>query len=317
MRRLHPLPLLVACTLIGPVAASVTLAASAPPSPSPRNEPLHSMAIPAKVTLIAWLPVFKQPDWIDVDVRIAVVVPYSCGDRLAGIMRAGGARLDGPDAWDVVTEHRPAPDCTPSPTRMSNRYTVRMKVPDGQTRDLSIGPSIMKVARHGQTVTLDGVPPEGDVPGAPGTARPITLVTSEPSSVKLISAERDSNDIDSARVVVQLTTTWPGCFMPPLGLLAKGDASTRFALSKYVALAPVPLDQPCKVKSAVGTHELSTLVRLPKGKNETRITVGKAPLTIKVGPRPAQGPQAPTPTAAQPAPQSCGTPDTAHAKLPK
>lgn len=298
-------------------APSAALAGPAKPAvpipPSPRNEPLYQMAVPAKVTLIAWLPVDKQPDMVDVDVRIEVVVPYSCGDRLAGVMRAGGAKLDGPDTWDVLIEHRPDPECKPEPTRMANRYTVRMKLPVGQKRDLTIGPTVMTVARTAQQVTLNGVAPEGDAPGAPPTAKPITLVLGESPSAKLVASDRDGNDVDSARTVMTVTGRFPGCALTPIGLVARGDASTRFALTRYVPIAPVLLDRPCKEKPAVVTRELSTLVRLPKGKNETKITVGASSIDVKVGPRPQNAPQ-PAPAPAM-TPVPTGGRDTTHGPI--
>src|SRR5262249_18956446 len=152
------------------------------------------------------------------------------------------------DTWEVAMEHRPALDCTPNPSRISNRYPLRMRIPDGQTRDLTIGATTVKVARHGKNVTLDGVAPEGDIPGAPPTGRPFTLVPGEPTAASVVSAARDPGDPDAARTVLSVTARYPACASPPLGMLARGDGSTRFSLTRFVPVASAPLDAPCTGK---------------------------------------------------------------------
>ena len=47
-------------------------------------------------------------------------------------------------------------------------------------------------------------------------------------------------------------------------MLARGDGSTRFSLSRFVPVASAPLDAPCTGKPVTRTSEISTAVRIPK-----------------------------------------------------
>src|SRR2546430_17436069 len=82
--------------------ASLPLAAAraAAPAPSPATPPppLYVIALPAAYSFIAWLPVEKAPAAVDLDLRVEVVQPMDCGDRIAGLLRPGGPRLDRPGA---------------------------------------------------------------------------------------------------------------------------------------------------------------------------------------------------------------------------
>src|SRR5437773_3042809 len=105
--------------------ASLPLAAAraAAPAPSPATPPppLYVIALPAAYSFIAWLPVEKAPDAVDLDLRVEVVQPMDCGDRIAGLLRRGGPRLDGPDAYDVVVERKAVGECRKDAKRIGAR----------------------------------------------------------------------------------------------------------------------------------------------------------------------------------------------------
>ncbi len=221
----------------------LVLLAATPAWSSPADAPsVYVMALPANVALIAVVP--RDKDLFDLDLRVEVVLPLGCGDRMAGLLRHGGASLDGPDDFDAVLERRAAGECKKEPSRVAARWAIRMRLPDGATRDLTIGSRAFKVARAGAKVTLDGQPPEGDVPGAPPTAAPATLVIGDVTEAKLTTAKALPGSAGTA-VEVTLAARWPKCAGPLLGLLGRGDASSKFALDRFTPIALAPLDGSC------------------------------------------------------------------------
>src|SRR5207253_2025104 len=88
---------------------------------------------------------------------------------------------------------------------------------------------------------------------------------------------------------------WPSCATQPLGMLARGDASTRFALTRFLPLGSAPLDEPCRGKPQSRSHQIQALVRIPNKADKAQITVGATAVSVQVGPRPA------TPATAAPA----------------
>ncbi len=86
--------------------ALLALAAPSPASePPPAPPSVYVVALPAAVSLVAWLPA-PAKDLIDLDLRTEVVLPNNCGDRVAGLLKRDGARLDGAEVYDVVLERK-------------------------------------------------------------------------------------------------------------------------------------------------------------------------------------------------------------------
>jgi hypothetical protein len=264
--------------------------------------PVYVLTSPAAVAFIAFLPVPGKGDLFDIDLRTEVVLPQSCGDRLAGLMRREGARPDAADVYDVVLERQPVGDCKKDATRIGARYTVRMRVPDQATRELTIGPRVLRVGRKGDVITVDGEAPTGDVPGAPPTAAPVLLVAGEVKSAEvkvatLLAAGALATSLD-------IVARWPRCAEPPLGMIGHGDASSRFVLDRFVPVARLALDGSCAGAAGAGgpggaggagkagagsTIErrdlVRTTVRLPRGAQGIEITVGSKKLQV-TGPAP-------------------------------
>jgi hypothetical protein len=302
-RRLGPRVALVALAvaLSCPVGVGHARAAAAAP-------PVYVITFPAEVAYIAFLPVPGKGDLFDLDLRIEVVLPQACGDRLAGLMRREGGRPEGADVYDVVLERQPVGECKKDATRIGARYTVRMRVPEQATRELTIGARVLRVGRVGNAITVDGQAPVGDVAGAPPTAPPVLLVAGAVEGATLKTA----TPLMAGALAVQLEVTarWPRCAEAPLGLLGHGDASSRFVLDRFVPVARLALDGSCagaagaggpggvggagkggagRAGGAGGTIErrdlVRTTVRLPRGAQTLEITVGAKKLQVS-GPAP-------------------------------
>ena len=112
----------MACAALGPARAAE------PPATPATAPPVYVLALFVNVEFIAVLPVAGAPDLFDIDLRSQVVLPLGCGDKVAGLLRKGGPRLDGADAWDVVLERRAVGDCNKDATRVGARWTIRMRM---------------------------------------------------------------------------------------------------------------------------------------------------------------------------------------------
>jgi hypothetical protein len=241
--------------------------------------PVYVVALPASVSLIAWLPVKDAPDQVVLDLRVEVVEPANCGDRVAGLLHRGARGDEHGASYDVVVERRSGA-CTQRPARIGARTAIRFPVADGARRRLEIGPTTVEVARDGGKVTLDGQPPQGDVPGAPPTARPTELVMGSALEAKLLGSGPVEAEPLARTVRLQVKSRAPSCAGAPIGLLARGDASTRFALLRFEPLARVPQDEPCR-GDAVRTDELSTVLRPGSRKRPLPFHVGEATLELR------------------------------------
>ena len=291
-------------SLLAGCFAAPAIALAGPPVPqsaAPNVPTVFTTALPAHVSFIASLPVAKSPDEVDLDLRVEVVLPAACGDQVAGLLSRGAPNASKPGAADyyeaVIVLHEVG-ECKKEATRIGARTAIRMKLPDRQTRELSIGALSMKVARAGDQVTIDGNPPEGDLPGAPPTARPGALVLGDVTAAKAISAARITGHPRTARADVTVTAKWVSCAGPPLGFLASGDAKTHFALTHFEPLARAPRDEPCK-GTATRTTQIPAVFQLGKqqgkqlasqpGKtgDETAITIGKIDLLLSLPLSPA------------------------------
>ena len=289
--------LLLAAALLVHAAMSPVARAEAPASKlMPPHAPVFIAALPAAVSFVAWLPVDKQPDLVDLDVRVEVVLPHGCGDTIAGLLRHDGPRLEGDDDYDVVVRRNAVGECKKDAVRIGDRASFRFRVADGQTRTLTIGGRTIKVARQGKTLTLDGEEAGGDVPGAPATAPPSTLVYGEVASASVLSARRIAGTPDSTDVDLQVSAKWPTCAGPPLGLLGRGDAETHFALARFLPLARAPFDAPCK-GTATRAAPIRAVIRVPHKEGQLAITVGATPLTVKPAAAPAATPASSAPGA--------------------
>jgi hypothetical protein len=269
--------------LAGAVVYPVEVGHAQAAEPAP---PVYVLTSPAAVGFIAFLSVPGKGDLFDVDLRTEVVLPQACGDRLAGVMRRDGGRPEGADVYDVVLERQPVGECKKDATRIGARYTVRLRVPDQATRELTIGPRVLKVVRKGDAITVDGQEPSGDVPGAPPTAPPVLLVAGEVAGVKLKAATPLVGGALAAQL--EVTARWPRCAEPPFGLLGHGDASSRFVLDRFVPVARLALDGSCAgAKATGGTVErrdvVRTTVRLPRGAQALEISVGGKKLQVTAG----------------------------------
>src|SRR5437867_1051553 len=91
--------------LLAPFAFAATVQAAPPPPAPSAAPPVYVVALPAAVSLVAWLPVKKAPDLADLDLRVEVVLPADCGDRIAGLLRESDA------AYQVVVERHAAGEC--------------------------------------------------------------------------------------------------------------------------------------------------------------------------------------------------------------
>lgn len=208
----------------------------------------YVLALPAAVSLVAWLPVVADKrgrDLIDLDLRIEVVLPLGCGDQVAGLARRGGARLDGADAWDVIVARRSVGECKRDPTRVARRWAIRMRLPEAASRELVIGERGLKVARRDGKVTLDGEPPTGDVPGAPPTDPPRTFVVGAVTAAQITAARGVAGEPAASTLEIDLAARWPRCAGPALGLLGRGDAASKFRLAYFDPIAVAPLDGAC------------------------------------------------------------------------
>jgi hypothetical protein len=275
-----PIAIVSAMALGCPVGTGPTWAAE----PAP---PVYVVTFPAEVAFIAFLPVPGKGDLFDIDLRTDVVLPQACGDRLAGLMRRDGLRPNAADTYDVVLERQPVGECKKDATRISARYTVRMRVPDQAPRALAIGPRNLRVARTGDAITVDGQAPLGDVPGAPPTAPPVTLVAGEVQGATLKTVTPLVGG--ALATSLEVTARWPKCAQAPLGLLGHGDASSRFVLDRFLPVARVALDGRCATGTGsgggtAGTVErrdlLRTTIRLPRGARELEIAVGSRKLQV-------------------------------------
>jgi len=113
----------------------------------------------------------------------------------------------------------------------------------------------------------------------------------EVTAATLRSAARDATDAGSARAVVRVSGRFPSCAGPPLGLLGRGDVTTGFALTRFQPLAVARQDEACGAKKVARTADLEAVVRLPRGADRARITVGTTALEVAVAaPAAASGP---------------------------
>jgi hypothetical protein len=226
--------------------------------------------MPTRIELVAVLPVEKSTDLFDLDLRVEVVLPRGCGEKMAGLMKRNGATLDGEDAYDALLE-RPkvvaVADCKKDASRVGARWAIRMRLPDGQTRDLTIGERVHKVARAGAAITVDGEAPQGDVPGAPPTAAPATFVTGRVASARATPAAQ-AIDLD-------LTAKWLKCVGKSVGVLGRGDTASKFALVHFEPVAIAPLDGSC----TGAPRPRPAALRLPWHAGAYELTVGSVRLT--------------------------------------
>ena len=254
----------------------------APHAHATEAPPVYEMALPANVVFVAFLA--KGGDLFDLDLRAEVVLPLTCGDKVAGLLRLDGPRLDGADAYNVVLERHPVEKCKKDATRIGARWAIRMRIPDGQTRELLIGPRALAIARKKDVITLDGTEPMGDLPGAPATADPATLVLGDVTTAKLISVENVAPG-DFA-VAIEVSARWPKCAGAPLGMLASGDAASKFALDRFTPLARAPLDGTCAKATTERKATVRATLRLPKS-GAAKIKVGAQELSV-AAPAPAK-----------------------------
>ena len=250
-------------------------------APASEIPPTFILALPAAVSLVAFLPVrdAREKDLFDLDLRVDVVLPKGCGDRLAGLLKRGGPVLDHGDAWDAILERRNAGECKKEPSRVGARWAIRMRVPDGATRDLTLGERVLKVSRTGAKILLDGEEATGDVPGAPATAAPATLLVGAVTSATVTSTSAIPTIPGAAVVAIDLAATWPKCAGAVIGLLARGEVASHFALDRFEPLAVAPLDGRC-------------MAPLPKPRRSTvrvvlrvaKFTVGERALEVTLPP---------------------------------
>jgi hypothetical protein len=240
--RVHDPPMRSGVAALLLVAFPPAARADAPPAP-----PIYMQVLPAAVSLVAWLPVEREKDQVVLDVRVEAVLPRGCGDALAGLMRRAGPTVEGPDEWDVVLERHPVGECKKEAVRVGARWPVRMRLPDGATRRLTIGERALQVARAGTKVTLDGAPPVGDLPGAPPTAAPASLVVGEVQAARVAGARR--LDQETRSVTIHATVRWPKCAGAPLGWLGRGDAGSHFRINHFEPIARAPIDAGCRTKA--------------------------------------------------------------------
>jgi hypothetical protein len=271
----------VACASPALAAPSAPAAGSTKPAAPTPPPPVILGALPARIEFVAWLPVEKAADQLDLDLRVEVVLPRSCGDKLLGLFRRSGPRLDAPDVYDPILVRNSTGECGKDAVRIGAREAIRMRIPDGQTRELQIGERVVRVTRKGKDVTVDGEGPQGDVPGAPPTARPSALVAGEVTAAKVTSAKRLA-DPWVVGADVQVTAKWPACAGAPVGFLGRGDASTHYALTRFEPIARAALDEPCK-SDASRTAVVPLTVRAPLKAAEQAITVGGVALSVKPG----------------------------------
>lgn len=282
--RTVPLALLVGLVpslLAAPPARAVEPAKAAP---------TYVLVLPANVAFVAFLPVdaAKGKDLFDLDLKVEVVEPRSCGDKVAGLLRAGGPRLvegDGPDEYQVVVARNAAGDCKKEATRIRARWAIRTRVVDGKTRKLVIGDRELTVARKGNDLTLDGQAPAGDDPGAPPTADPATFVTGEVSSAKLGAVTR-APDGQAATIDLTVGARWPKCAAAPLGFLARGSAATKFLLTDLAPVAIAPLDGSCGKATVEKTTPLVTIAHVAANATDVELHVGSKAVAVKLPPRP-------------------------------
>jgi hypothetical protein len=264
--------------MVGSLAFS-SQAIADPPAAKPPAPTVYVLALPAAASLVAFLPVEKSPDRFDLDLRVEVVLGTNCGDKVAGLMKRNGATLDGDDAYDVVLERKAVGECKKDAARVGTRWAIRTKIADGATRSLSIGERTWKVARAGDKITLDGEPATGDVPGAPPTAKPATFVTGEVTAAKELRGWAVPKQAGYTAVFeLEVSAKLPKCAAAPIGLLARGDASTKFALTHFEPLAIAPLDGSCTAQTKV--HK-SKLLGVWRGTADHAFTVGKLALSGK------------------------------------
>ncbi|MSP63218.1 MAG: hypothetical protein EXR72_23335 [Myxococcales bacterium] len=287
----------VAIALLWLAAPALAVAPPKPPEPPKPQEapPVYVTALPAAAFLVAFLPVApagKEKNLFDVDLRVEVVLPRGCGDKLAGLMRQGGAKLDGSDAYDVVLERRTGGECSKDATRIGARWAIRMRVPDGATRELVVGGRSFQVARTGAKLTLDGEPATGDVPGAPPTAAPATLITGTVTAAEATFSRALPGSPPPSVVDIAVSAKWPKCAGPLLGLLGRGDAASHFSLNRFEPLASAPLDGSCGPPLPKPRRDLArAVVRV------ARFRVGETELSITLPPAPSAPPAASPPPA--------------------
>lgn len=248
----------------------------------------YSVALPVAASLVAWLPVAGHADEVDLDLRVEVVLPHGCGDRLAGLLvRDAGATHDGA-GYEVVIARPAGVVCAKEAKRVSARTAVRLKLAAGTTRALRLGQLRLQVARAAarsaagvEGVTLDGAGPTGDVPGAPPTARPQVLVLGAVRGVKMAGTETVAGEAHAVAATLDVRASWPRCAEAPLGFLGSGDASTGFAITHFQPIAVQPQDEPC-TSTAIRTTRLLALVRLDGA--ATQITVDGVKLDVPAQP---------------------------------
>lgn len=257
---------------LGLLAFSASAAAAEAP---PAQPPLFVTALPATVVLVAWLAVEKAPDQVDLDLRVEVVLPSNCRDRIAGLLR----QTSGDDPWAVVVERNPVGACAKEPSRIAARQAIRVRLPVDGARELRFGDRSLKLARDRRGVTLDGERPAGDVPGAPPTGRPVALVAGAVTAAKLSVEKRIEGEPGAALDEFAVEARWPVCAGAPLGFLASGDASTHFALTRFQPIARLPLDERC-AGTASRRSRLSALLRFPKGEPTIEARVGDRRFTL-------------------------------------
>lgn len=240
----------------------------------------YSVVLPVAASLVAWLPASGQADAVDLDLRVEVVLPHGCGDRLEGLL----LRDAGDDASYEAVVGRPTGLCTKEAKRVSARTVIRIKLAPDATRTLRLGQLRLQVARPPGSgdVTLDGAVPTGDVPGAPPTARPSVLVLGEVRAARLMDTASVAGEAHAVAATIGVQASWPRCAEAPLGFLGSGDASTGFAITHFMPLAVMPQDRPCKPR-AERTTIIPLLARSLDG-DVTHITVGKVKLDVPAWP---------------------------------
>lgn len=239
---------------------------------------LYVVALPADVSLVAVLPVRHLTDWYDLDLRLAAVLPADCGDKVAGLMkRSIATAADKDNSYDLILERNSLAECKTSPKRISARWTVRMFLRDHAHHPLVVGARTMEVVREAGAVTLDGRGPEGDVPGAPPTARPASFVVGKATRAQVISASLAAPHPRYAAVLeLEVSAEWPVRTQPPAGFLARGSVGLKTVFNRFEPLALVYLDALSKPPRDVMRHRLRLVWRDPSG---YRLTVGSLVLS--------------------------------------
>lgn len=261
-------------TLLAALLAAAPLAARAEPAAPPSAPPTFLQVLPAAVSLVAWLPVEGERDEVVLDLRVEAVLPRGCGDKFAGLIRRAGPSVEGPDAWDVVLERPPIGECKKDPVRVGSRWPVRMKLPQGATRSITLGERTLQVARAGDKVTLDGEPPAGDLPGAPPTGAPATLVLGQVEEAKVTGSHK--LDPDTRAVFLHASVRWPKCAGAQMGWLGRGDAGSHFRVTHFEPLARAPIESGCRARVLRETD-----LQLSFRGSGPELTVGKVALRIE------------------------------------